>query len=514
MENLKKETGKKGFITYKYKDKYIYSLYDPVSEAKRFVDTQKIKPVIITCCGADYVNTQLLDTETELVISFEPIPFDQSTNSEKIIRVNDLKSIERELLKRNIHSSNVALILWHPLIEALPDIYLLKLKGLKKILYKSSVSANTAKIFGFLETKNFFINSLTLKEISTIEREDAHKGKKALVLSPGPSLEDHLEILEKAYNNYTVFALPSVLPFLNNKNIDPHYVIAVDPGYGTYYHLSKYTKKINLITNLNIHPGVFRLPNYTPLLFNYGTFPEMNFFNEYNIPLSYSEGSVFINLLRLLPSIGFEEAIIVGQDFGYKNNRSHVKEGLFERELLNSSSYFEPVEKLSRKLEGQKQKAEIKVQNINIKTDISLKLYYEHFLLQEFDIKIKLLDTCYNPISDNIQKVDENDFISYSSENKKIQTKKVTEIKKRQNKIKDLLLVIKNIFHKEHDPKNGIRRQGRSQCRVYCCLQIYLFFCPRLEESMLNEVQYHQQMAHYNYLWMFCKLVCRGDHNC
>lgn len=456
MKNLKKETGKKGFITYKYKDKYIYSFYDPVNEAKRFVLTHKLKSVVISCCGTDYVNNELLKTDIDLLISFELIDFDKTVSSDKIIRANTIRSIEKELLKRNIHSSDVSLLLWHPLIETFPDVYLPKLKELKDILYKSSISANTAKTFGFLETKNFIINSLSLNNINVFESDRKTNDKTALVLSPGPSLEDHINIIENFSKNYTVFALPSVLPFLKNKKVNPDYVIAVDPGYGTFFHLSKYTKKINLITTLNINPSIFRLKNYVPLFFNYGTSLEKIFFEGTNISSSYSEGSVFINLLRLLPQMGFKEAIVIGQDFGYKNNRSHVKEGFFEQELLYWSNYYFTMEKYFKELGSLKEKTELKISNKVIETDIALKLYYQHFVGNTFDITIKLLGSCFNPISENIEKISIKEFASIKGNNKNIKTNNISVIKERQNLIVKKISIIKSVINKKINKENDI----------------------------------------------------------
>ena len=54
-----KEIAKNGYPTYKFNNVYLYSKYDPLKEAKRFVDEQNLKKNVITLCGADYVNFEL-----------------------------------------------------------------------------------------------------------------------------------------------------------------------------------------------------------------------------------------------------------------------------------------------------------------------------------------------------------------------------------------------------------------------------------------------------------------------
>ena len=39
MNRYKKEIGKRGHITYKHNDKYIYSLYNPIKEARKYIDS-------------------------------------------------------------------------------------------------------------------------------------------------------------------------------------------------------------------------------------------------------------------------------------------------------------------------------------------------------------------------------------------------------------------------------------------------------------------------------------------
>ena len=80
-----KVTGKKGHPAYLYNGKYIYSSYDPFIEAKRFLETfQNLKQKVITCCGADFINKELIERGIENIISIEPFEFERLINSDKI----------------------------------------------------------------------------------------------------------------------------------------------------------------------------------------------------------------------------------------------------------------------------------------------------------------------------------------------------------------------------------------------------------------------------------------------
>lgn len=410
MNNLIKEYGKKGYITYKYKNKYIYSYYDPINEAKKFIHSlKKINKYVITCCGADYINSQILDSynNIELIICFEPIKFETDIISDKIVRINSIQNIEKILLEKNIHAKDITLIIWQPLIESLPGIYLEPLKILKDILYKTSISSNTAKIYGFLETKNILINLLNLNQLKIINQNNRKIDNPAVIISSGVSLKENIFFLQKIIKKSYIFALPSSLPFIDHENITPDFIVAVDPGYATLFHLSKYKKNSFLIGHLGINPSIINIKNYSTLFFNYNSFLE-NILYENNTDILFSppEGSAFINLLRLLPQLGFKEVIIIGQDFGYKDNRSHINEGFFEKEFLSWCDYFHSLEYFIKKLEDSMDKVTLKIDQKEIISTIQLKLYFEHFIKNKFSIDILLPKTCFNPISDKIKKID------------------------------------------------------------------------------------------------------------
>lgn len=408
MNNLIKEKGKKGHVTYKCKNKYIYSYYDPVNEAKKYLTSfKKINKYVITCCGEDYVNSQLLlfNKDIELIISFEPIKFIETEFSNKIIRSDTTEKIEKILLEKNIHAKDITLIIWQPLIESFPDIYLNQLKLLKDILYKASISSNTANKYGFLEFKNLLINLLNNNQICIIKSNNKKINNPAIILSSGPSLKDNINFINKVKNKSYIFALPSSLPFIEHKNIIPDFIIAVDPGYATLLHLSKFKRNVFLMAHLGINPSIFNIKNLTPIIFSYNSFLEKMLFEDIDIVTSSSEGSVFINLLRILPQLGFEEVILIGQDFGYKDHRSHINEGSFEKEFISSSNYFITLENSLKKFEEIGEKTVLKIKNKEIITTIPLKIYYEHFINNKFSINILLPENTFNPISDAFNEI-------------------------------------------------------------------------------------------------------------
>jgi len=467
MNSYEIEIGKKGLPTLKYNNKYIYSSYDPKLEAEKFLSSkQNLKKIVITCCGMDYINIELKKLGHYDIISFDPIKF----NNEKLSNItytNNLIDLEKELLQRD--SIDISFIIWPPLVESNPDFYLPKLKKINEIIEKIIYSKNSENYFGFIETKNIIRNLINENELSILTNDNI-KRDFALIISSGNSLKDNIKFIKNIKDRVYTFALPSSLPFLYNKNIEPDFVIAVDSGFATYYHLSKYKKTLNLICPLTIHPAVFKLNNYKKIVFSYNTNLESRLYengiedsieNNIKIIKSHSEGSVFINLLRILKKLNFSDVILIGQDFGYYKNRGHIDGGFFESEFLENSSILNPLEKQFKILETKKDVVYIKNGDNEIKTDRSLKVYYNHFIENDFSLNFYSTQHSNFINNDKIKILDEPFFHNYETiKDKNLPTKIITI----ENSKKILFNELKNGLKKDNlmsklinfDPNNSL----------------------------------------------------------
>ncbi len=439
-----KEETKNGLFTYKYNNIYIYSKYDPLKEAKRFLSEQKIKKNIITLCGADYVNLELSkEQNVSLILSLEPIDFDNKSINKKI-RFNNIKDLENFLWlkveKGEIDIKEISLIVWMPLINSNKEFFLPIINKVTSIIRKIAMSFTTQKEFMFLELRNSVRNLFSLSELTVLENKKIDN-ELALIIASGASLSDHIDKIIKLKNKVTIFSLPSSLPFLQYTEIEPDYVIAVDPGYATLYHLAKYKKSIKLLTTLCINPSILKIKNLFPIFFNYSSDIENIVFKDLNIVNSPSEGSVIFNTINILEQLGYKKVIIVGLDFSFKDNQSHIKEGFFEKEFLAKSSYFQTIDYHIISTVAKKDKTKININNKTFITDVALKTYYEHFLEKRFNIELILFSDCYNPLSENIKKITFTEIEKFLpfKDKKELFTNKINLTFKMKEEIKGIL---------------------------------------------------------------------------
>lgn len=415
MNKFIKIKGKKNFYTYTYNSQYIYSSYNPYREAQKFVDSLTLKKIAITLCGADFVNKALLEKNIPLIISYTIGDFKKEVSSDKLIRVHSSKELENYLLEYKILASDISIITWQPFIKADPSILDI-LKKIKDIIYKSTLSAKTEEIFSKVEKRNFFHNIIKLDKISVLLKSTIQYNQPAILISSGASLIKYEKFL-KNNKNLLVFALPSALPFLFANSIKVDYILAVDPGYGSFYHLIKYKNRSKLITCLTVTPSIFSIPWFEHIIFNYETDHEKKLFsNSPKMVSCPSEGSVIMNSLRILHQIGFKNILLLGQDFSFYKKRMHIKGGSFEVEYLQQSNYFNSLEYLIKKHETTIEPLMISINNKDYKTTLPLKIYFDHFINTSFSINIILPNDCYNPLTNRIKKVNINNLENSNKE--------------------------------------------------------------------------------------------------
>lgn len=410
MSQYIKVAGRKNGFTYKYQDKYLYSVYDPIKEAKSFAD-KNVKPTskyAITICGADFVNQILLERGYETIISIDvglvmhsQRDFEPTVNSDKIHRVKSIKEATDILLYNNISATDLDLLIWSPYISTHSECGVL-LANIKSMCELAAANKVTADTFGKIELRNAKRNLATLSEIRLLKKEN--KAKLAVIVASGASLPRYVEQLRLLSSDALVVSLPSAMKYLTSVNIQPDYCIVVDPGYASLYHLNGLQTDTNLICPLSVNPAILRLPHVVPYFFDYGVCEDKGIFNSECVR-SVSEGSVCFNALRIVKQLGCTQALLLGQDFAFCEHRSHVAGGFFEEEYYCQTGFYNSIDKILSGIQFRKDPCKMQVCGKSFDSDVTLKIYYEHFIETDFGIEILLSKNVFNPLSEKIQKI-------------------------------------------------------------------------------------------------------------
>jgi hypothetical protein len=77
-----------------------------------------------------------------------------------------------------------------------------------------------------------------------------------------PSLEEDIDKIKKERDSFLLFSSDTSLGYLIKNNIFPDFIISIDPGRGTYYHLiQKFPETIPILTWLGCNRYIFELKN-------------------------------------------------------------------------------------------------------------------------------------------------------------------------------------------------------------------------------------------------------------
>ncbi|MCG8568918.1 MAG: DUF115 domain-containing protein [Spirochaetes bacterium] len=415
MSTFQQVIGKKGKITYTYQNKFIYSQYDPEREAAKYLTTIKcLQKNVLTFCGADYMNQELLKKEPDLnILSFEPDRFPNNKHHPKIRRFYSINDLKQYILNCSIEAKHLTIITWPAYLETNQITNLQYLREIKTVIEKSTFSTKTAIHFEQMENNNIKINLKKFHSIEVMVSQIQLNEKMAILAASGNSLVQQIKMLKKHFNNYTLFCFPSTLSYLLHHQIIPDFIILVDPGYGSFYHLADIThfdvpKPINLILPLSVSPSIFNLiKHFRFLFFDYHHKLTKYIFSKISkVIQSAPEGSVFFNSLKIIRQMGFTQLLLLGQDFSYYKNRLHVPGGCFETYFTEFSHYFFPIEKSISALEFGKSQTIIIDQGKKITSDISLKIYYQHLLDCQLPLELVLPSKSYNTLNGQFKTIE------------------------------------------------------------------------------------------------------------
>lgn len=319
---------KSGVNTLIYKNKYIHSKYDPLSEAKTFILNNKecldSNSVVVIGLGLGYnINRILVDYPSiENIYVFE--------YSKDIVKLcseenNDLvKNKKVTIISKDNHFYNELndklkkvkdVIIHKPSLEILKDLNLNLYDVLKTYqINKESILQNKDMLF---QNKKYN-ESLNLNNINLfVDKKIFKNNKKTLILSAGPSLDFEIENILKHRNEFNVIAVGSVFKRIMEKNIVPDFVVIIDGK-------ESMIKQFN--DNLDSKVPLCFLSTASSLVIKQYNGPKYIFYNDREDNYKIKTGkTVAVAAISLAIKFGAENILLLGQDLMSINGKTHIK---------------------------------------------------------------------------------------------------------------------------------------------------------------------------------------------
>jgi hypothetical protein len=316
---------------------YLHSKYDPIKEAKAWVDNINIEPTLHHICligiGLGYHVNLLAKKYPKLrihVFEFNYAFVKWLLGRKKLSSLFENKNIFLHhgedmsfLLKQlSFHLSEHAdnFLLYKPSLE------LIEQKVVRRSLESFFIKKRTIREQKELLNKNFESNiRLQDQDISSFIGE--FKNKPTIIVSAGPSLSKQLPLLKKAFQRDVIIACvgTALLPLIK-AGIKPNLIMISDPKeliVDQFLGIEKIDVPLFYLSTAN-HSAVKQYKGSRYIVWQSG-YPNAEFSaKQFNVPLIETGGSVATCLLDLMVKLGSKAIALVGQDLAFTNNKTHA----------------------------------------------------------------------------------------------------------------------------------------------------------------------------------------------
>ena len=206
---------------------------------------------------------------------------------------------------------------------------------------RAQTNINTARAIGEIVVRN---NIRLLKYLPDLDSTNTlinafPKDLPAIIVSAGPSLESCIESLKLAKNKALILCVDKALNNLLNHNIQPDFIISVDPRKDLKIYDDPRVSNIPLLGSSDMNISILERikPNSFSLITTENPFiQELFSSNGHEIHKLKSAGSVANVAMSLCIELGFKKIIFVGQDLALTNMKQYAENTTISIDTTNS----------------------------------------------------------------------------------------------------------------------------------------------------------------------------------
>ncbi len=347
----------------------LHSVQNAETEAKNIFNSATNSPTsmhVVFGIGLGHLFKEFCEQSKGKVIVYEPnleilrvtlelVDFSKELFKPNVIITSDLESFKQFFMTNYIYKANATFVFLNSYRQLYSDHINDIFRQIELITGLCMSEYNTLKN-GIANSAQMVLKNLpyTLNEIPLIEFQNTFKGKTALIVSAGPSLDLNIETIKKNCDKVVVFCVGTALKALIKNGIRPDFlnIMEVNDVSGQIEGID--LSDMNLILEPYTNNIFHRTKTKTKLLFaTNNAHSNICWANLTNTDISQYEakGTVSYEALASAKILGFQKIILVGQDLAYANNQCYSKD----------SAYSE----LTCTINPETQKFEVKIDNLD-----------------------------------------------------------------------------------------------------------------------------------------------------
>lgn len=377
----------------------LHNEFEAETEAKNIIEkTQNTKMSIhvVFGMGLGYLFKEFAEKSQGKVIVYEPnleilrvtlelVDFSKELSQSNVKIVSDIPTFKNIFANEYFYKAQSTFVFLHSYKQLysneINDIF----KQIEITTGTCIADYNTLKASANLSIEMMLKNiSCTLNEVPLMELKDKFKGKTALIISAGPSLDNCIDTIKKNREKVVIFCVGTAFKALAKNGITPDFLNVMEvndcSGQVEGFDLSQINLIIEPYTNNSFHimkpKKTFLFPTNASHANNGWAKIVGEDISQYN-----AKGTVSYEALFSAKALGCEKIILVGQDLAYVNNQCYSKDSAYsdlgcqinpetnrlEVKIKDHQHYVQsliPSSQRGRELDYQRY-ADYKVQNLN-----------------------------------------------------------------------------------------------------------------------------------------------------
>ena len=341
-------TQENGAYNIVYRGKYIHNRLSPLGEAKEIFTMATNEPVAIHLVyglGLGYLFQVACANSNGTVILYEPdmnilwlacnlVDFSNDILRKNVFIAGNFEDVSGAIYKKSGMANTPQMLSLDTQREFNPEAFDEFVSKVQEIVGGYSLDLKYTKE-KFYPSLRLLIENIPniMKETPLAHYKDAYKGKTAVIVSAGPTLDRNIETLKKNRDKYILFTVGTALKTLIKNDLTPDFLCIIET-----YNSAKQVEGINLegvefITEPYSNPALrnYKYKNiYSHISANT---PVNNLWAEIcgeNIEEYWSKGTVSYTALNSARILGFSKIILVGQDLAYIGGQCYSKDSAYK----------------------------------------------------------------------------------------------------------------------------------------------------------------------------------------
>ena len=332
-----------------YKNKLIHNQQNPLDEANEVFAMSQNNPVAIHLVyglGLGYLFQVASLKSQGTVILYEPdlnilwLAFTLVDFTNDIMKQNVYLTSEYEDVTDIIHEKsgmkNTPVLLSLPSQRSFnPEGFDDLVKKLRDIVGSFSLDLKYTKQKMYPSLKMLLQNlpHLIMNELPLAWFKDSYKGKTAVVVSAGPTLDKNIEALKKHRDKYILFTVGTAVKTLYENGLKPDFLCIIETYNSARQVEGLNLEDVNFITEPYSNPALRQFKYKQTFSHISANTPTNHFWAEIcgeEIDEYWSKGTVSYTALNCARLLGCSKIILVGQDLAYIEGQCYSKDSAYK----------------------------------------------------------------------------------------------------------------------------------------------------------------------------------------